>query len=157
MEVKHKVFEISTSQLIKNLVVPEHNPYVYDAWLLERWKDEGVKRVILCRIPSDVRLCWSREIPAVGIPIGIPLEKSWLNFLISYPELVILEPLWGHETLAKAVTSALKFVEYAGQVKAVGFPVEADNPEELKRAEVQFDIEFKDMLDERLLKHPFSI
>jgi hypothetical protein len=151
MKALHKVFEISTTELIKNLVVPEHKPYVYDTWLLERWKDEGVERVILCRTPADVRLCWSRGIPAVGIPIAVPLEKSWLNFLISYPELVILEPLWGHDTLAKAVTRALKFAEYAGQVKAVGFPVEAEDPEELNQAEVQCGIGFKDMLDEKIV------
>jgi hypothetical protein len=157
MEVdKTKIFKIPTREVIKDLVPPDDRPYLYDAWLLERWKDEEEKRVILSRTPAEQRLCWLYGIPAVGTPTGFPMEDPWLKFLISFPELVILEPPWGHETFAKAVTRALRFAEYSGQVKVVGFPVEVSEDENLvesvKHTEVQFAIEFNEMLDEAISK-----
>lgn len=120
------VFEIPTTELIKYLVPPaRHQPHLYNPWLLERWKDEGLKRVILCRTTEEQQLCWSYGIPGVGTPIGYPFEEA--KFLLSFPELVILEPTGGHETFGKAVANALKYNKYVGQVKVVRFPIETIN------------------------------
>jgi len=125
-------------------------PYLYGAWYIPKWKEKGIKRLVIFEGASDVQVCWFNGIPSLGVPGASNFKSEWSSVLLSFSEIAIIQELdKAGEGFVKDIVSKLKGADYQGQVKAVCLPEKDARDLWLKYGE-----KFKDELEAAIANTP---